>query len=68
MVFCFFKTRFIVGNVSISRWCWHTPLIPVLGRQREADPEFKASLAYRASSKTEKATQRNPVSKSGSGG
>jgi hypothetical protein len=36
----------------------------VFGKQRQADfCEFKASLVYRASSRTAKATQRNPVSK-----
>ena len=41
------------------------PLIPALGRQRQVDLcEFKASLVYRASSRTARAvTQRNPVSK-----
>ena len=39
-------------------------LIPALGRQRQADfCEFEASLVYRASSKTARATQRNPVPK-----
>ena len=36
------------------------PLIPVLGRQRWIS-EFKASLIYRASSRTARATQRNRV-------
>jgi hypothetical protein len=37
---------------------------PCIGRQRQADIcEFEASLVYRASSRTAKATQRNPVSK-----
>jgi hypothetical protein len=41
-----------------------TPLIPALRRQRQVDlSEFKANLVYRASSKTAKATQRNPASK-----
>jgi hypothetical protein len=31
---------------------WHTPGIPALGRQRQKDPEFKASLNYIASPKT----------------
>ena len=32
---------------------WHTPLIPALRRQRQADlSEFEASLVYRASSRT----------------
>jgi hypothetical protein len=41
------------------------PLIPALGRQRQTDwiSEFKASLVYRVSSRTARATQRNPVSK-----
>ena len=40
------------------------PLIPALGRQRQADLcEFKASLVYSVSSRTARATQRNPVSK-----
>jgi hypothetical protein len=34
-------------------------LIPALGRQRE----FEDSLVYRVSSRTARATQRNPVSK-----
>ena len=41
------------------------PLIPALGRQRQADLcKFKASLVYRVSPRTAKAiTQRNPISK-----
>ncbi|MGU7584773.1 hypothetical protein ACV24V_14795 [Enterococcus faecalis] len=44
---------------------WHTPLIPALGRQRQADLcEFEASLVSRASARIgSKATQRNPVLK-----
>jgi hypothetical protein len=38
---------------------WHTPLIPALGRISE----FEASLVYRVSSRTARATQRNPVFK-----
>jgi hypothetical protein len=26
--------------------CWHKPLIPALGRQRQVDSEFEASLVY----------------------
>jgi hypothetical protein len=36
-------------------------LIPVLGRQRQADSEFEASLVYKVSSRTARATQRNTV-------
>ena len=43
---------------------WHTPLIPALGRQKQADLcEFKDNLVYRVSARTAKDTQRNPVSK-----
>jgi hypothetical protein len=37
------------------------PLIPALGRQKQGDGEFKASLVYRENSRTAKTTQRNPV-------
>jgi hypothetical protein len=39
------------------------PLIPALRRQRQAISEFKASLVYRVSSRTARATQRNLVSR-----
>jgi hypothetical protein len=39
------------------------PLIPALGRQRRRISEFEASLVYKVSSRTARATQRNPVSK-----
>jgi hypothetical protein len=40
------------------------PLIPTFGRQRQADlSEFEASLVYRVSSRTSRATQRNSVIK-----
>jgi hypothetical protein len=42
---------------------WCTPLIPALGRQRQAISEFEASLVYKVSSRTARAIQRNPVSK-----
>ena len=39
-------------------------LIPALGRQMQVHfCEFEASLIYRASSRTARAVQRNPVSK-----
>jgi hypothetical protein len=47
----------------LAGWWWHTPVIPALGRQRKADSEFKASLVYKVSSRTGRATQRHPVSK-----
>jgi hypothetical protein len=40
------------------------PFVPALGKQGQVDRyEFKAGLIYRASSRTARATQRNPVSK-----
>jgi hypothetical protein len=45
---------------KVSRAWWPTPLIPALGRQIS---EFEASLVYKVSSRTARATQRNPVSK-----
>jgi capsid protein len=45
-------------------WWWHIPLIPALGRESQVDLcEFEASLVYRVSSRTARATQRNPVLK-----
>jgi hypothetical protein len=38
-------------------WWWCTPLIPALGRKKQVDLyEFKASLVYRVSSRTARAT------------
>jgi hypothetical protein len=39
------------------------PLIPTLGRQRQADFKFEASLVYRVSSRTAKTVQRNCLEK-----
>ena len=40
------------------------PLIPAVRRQRQVDVcEFEASLVYRVSSRTARATERNPVLK-----
>ena len=47
-----------------GQW-WHTPLVPALGvggQKQVALCQFKASLIYRASSRTARATQRNLVS------
>jgi hypothetical protein len=48
--------------VSAGQW-WRTPLIPALGSRGRQISEFEASLVYRVSSRTTRATQRNPVSK-----
>jgi hypothetical protein len=39
------------------------PLIPALGGRGRQISEFEASLVYKVSSRTARATQRNPVSK-----
>jgi len=44
-------------------WWWRTPLIPALRRQRQvALCECKASLVYRASSRTARAIEENSLS------
>ena len=54
----------IIESCFEARWQWHTPLIPALGRQRQAGLfEFEASMVYKKSSRTVRVTQRNPVSK-----
>jgi hypothetical protein len=52
-------------KISQSRAWWHTPLIPALGRQRQRQANFwvRGQLVYRVSSRTARATQRNPASK-----
>jgi hypothetical protein len=51
----------LLKTLILARWWWRTPLIPALGRQRQV--EFEVSLVYKVSSRTVRATQRNPVSK-----
>ena len=49
-------------EINQAQWC--TPLIPALGRQRQADiSDFEASLVYTLSSRTARTKQRDPVSK-----
>jgi hypothetical protein len=51
-------------SLSLGGQWWGMPLIPGFGRQRQEDLcEFKPSLLSRTSSRTARATQRNPVSK-----
>jgi hypothetical protein len=42
---------------------WHMPLIPAFRSHSQEISEFEASLFYRVSSRTSRATQRNPVLK-----
>jgi hypothetical protein len=65
-VFSLAQRNSIIRNLlknPLSRAWWCTPLIPALGRQRQVISEFEASLVYRVSSRTARATQRNPASK-----
>ena len=57
--------NFVIDKATISAWWWWcTPSMSALGRQRQMNLcEFKASLVSRASFRTVRATQRNPVSK-----
>jgi hypothetical protein len=51
-------------NVKGARWQWPVPFILALRRQRAKNLcEFEASLVYKVSSRTARATQRNPVLK-----
>jgi hypothetical protein len=45
-----------------GQW-WRMPLIPALGGRSRWISEFGTNLVYRVSSRTARATQRNPVSK-----
>ena len=52
------------SRVTACRAWRHTPLIPALRRQRQANLcEFEASLVYKVSSRTARPIQRTPVSK-----
>jgi hypothetical protein len=58
-----FLLSLILLSFVKSRVWWPTPLIPALGRQRQVISELEASLVYRVSSRTVRATQRSPVLK-----
>ena len=42
---------------------WNTYLVPALGGRGRQISEFEDNLVYKVSSRTVRATQRNPVSK-----
>jgi hypothetical protein len=46
-----------------SRVWWNTYLVPALGGRGRQISEFEDNLVYKVSSRTVRATQRNPVSK-----
>ena len=48
---------------QLSRLCWCTPLIPALGRQRQANLWVRGQPGLRVSSRRVRATGRNLVSK-----
>jgi hypothetical protein len=49
-----------VESKTLRQAQWRTPLIPALGRQRQVD---LSPMVYRASSRTARAIQRNPILK-----
>ena len=52
----------LAGSCSnLANWWWHQ-LIPALGRQKQED-FWVGGLVYRVSSRTARATQRNPISR-----
>jgi hypothetical protein len=61
LLISYYCTEVIRKSALAGQW-WRTPLFPALGRGRRTS-EFKASLVYRVSSRTARATQRNPVLK-----
>jgi hypothetical protein len=55
------RARHHTKTQSWTKYC--TPFVPVLRRQRQVDLcKFEANPVYRASSRTARATKRNPVS------
>jgi hypothetical protein len=52
-----------IKTMMTAGWWWHTPFIPPPKEAEPAMSESETSLVYRVSSRTARATQRNPVSK-----
>lgn len=60
----FLNFPFYYRYYSSSQVWQHTPFVPAAGRPRRTDlQELQASLVHRASSRTIRAEQRNPVLK-----
>ena len=57
------KTTILIQINTFNLVVWHMALTLAIKRQRQENQEFKASLVYRVSSRTARATQRNPVLK-----
>jgi hypothetical protein len=43
---------FSIKDNNVSKEWWHTPVIPALGRLRQENHEFEASLGYIPSSRS----------------
>jgi hypothetical protein len=50
-------------KMTVAKQWWYTPLSQNLGGRCRWISEFEASLVYKVSSRTVRATQRNPVLK-----
>lgn len=60
----FLQEPHTLKNNNYAKWWWCMPLIPTLRRERQVGLcDLEASLVYRVTSKTAKATQGNPVLK-----
>lgn len=52
----------IVNSPLGTRWWWHTPFVPALRRQKQADVcKSEDSLLYRVSAMIARTAQRNTV-------
>jgi hypothetical protein len=52
--------KHLFNKSCVNRQWWRTPLIPALGKKRQADPEFEA---WFTESRTARVIQRNPISR-----
>jgi hypothetical protein len=55
MEFFTYNTMLVLKKLQIINWVWwHTSVIPALGRYRQEDQEFKASLGFSEKKKKER--------------